>query len=52
MFSLTSLDTFKYDFVIKTGEMFSFLSPINSSVSIGLSFLLHNHIRNRIIKDY
>ena len=52
MFSLRSLDTFKYDFLIKAGEMFSFLCRINSSISIGLSFLLHNHIRNRIIKDY
>ena len=40
VFNLTSLGTLKYDCVIKTIEMFNFLPLINSSVTIGLSFLL------------
>ena len=38
--SLTSLDTLKYDCVIKTIEMFNFLPLINNSVIIEVSFLL------------
>ena len=33
-------DTLKYAYMIKTSEMFSFLLLTNSSVTIGLSFLL------------
>ena len=40
VFSLTSFDTLKYHCVIKTVEMFNFLPLINSSVTIGLIFLL------------
>ena len=40
VFSLTSFDTLKCDFVIKTREMFSFLHLMNNSVTIELSFLL------------
>ena len=40
VFSLTSFGTLKYDCVIKTREMFSFLPLINNSVTIELSFLL------------
>ena len=38
-FSLISFGTAKYDCVIKTREMFSFLPLINNSVTIGLSVL-------------
>ena len=37
-FSLTSFGTLKYDCVIKTIEMFNFVSLINNSVSIGSTF--------------
>ena len=37
-FNLTSVATSKYDCVIKTSEMFSFLPLIINSVNIGLSF--------------
>ena len=49
-FSLTSFTTLKYDYVTKTIEMFSFMSLINNSVTIGFSFI--NHISNHIIKNY
>ena len=39
-FSLTFFDTLKYGCVIKTSGMFNFLSVINTSVTIELSFLL------------
>ena len=39
-FSLASYGTLKYDCVIKTIEVFNFLSLINNSVTIGFSFLL------------
>ena len=39
-FSLTSFVTLKYDCVIKTREMFHFLSLINNPVTIEFSFLL------------
>ena len=39
-FSLTSLGTLKYDFVINTIEVFNFIPLINNSVTIGLSFSL------------
>ena len=39
-FSLASFGNLKYDCVIKTRKMFNFLSLINSSVTIGLSFSL------------
>ena len=39
-FSLTSFGTLKYDCVIKTNEMFNFLSLINNSVTIRLIFVL------------
>ena len=39
-FSLIIIATAKYNCVIKTREMFSFLHLINNSVTIGLSFLL------------
>ena len=39
-FSLTSFGTLKYDCVIKIRKMFNFLSLINNSVTIGLSFSL------------
>ena len=39
-FSLTSLGTLKYDYIIKASEMLSFLLLINISITIGLSFLL------------
>ena len=38
--SLTSFGTVKYDFVMKTVEIFSFLSLMNISVTIWLCFLL------------
>ena len=38
MFHLTSFDILKYDCVIKTREMFSFLPLINNSVTIELRF--------------
>ena len=37
-FSLTSFGTLKYDCVIKTIEMFNFISLINNSVSSGSTF--------------
>ena len=40
VFSLTYFGTLKCDCVIKTIEMFNFLSLINNSVTIGFSFLL------------
>ena len=39
-FSLTSFGNLKYDWVIKTREMFNFLLLINNSVTIEFSFLL------------
>ena len=39
-FSLTSFGTLKYDYVIKTREMFNFLPLINKSVTTEFSFLL------------
>ena len=39
-FSLTSFATFKYNFVIKTIEIFHFLPLINIPVTTGFSFLL------------
>ena len=39
-FRLTSFGTLKYDCVIKTIEMFNFLSLINNSVTTEFSFLL------------
>ena len=39
-FSLTSFGTLRYDYVIKTREMFSFLPVINNSIIIEFSFLL------------
>ena len=39
-FSLTSFGTLRYDYVIKTKEMFSFLPVINNSIIIEFSFLL------------
>ena len=38
-FSLTSFDTLKYDWAIKTIEILSFLPLINNSVTKGLSLL-------------
>ena len=38
--SLTSFGTLNYDCVIKTIGMFNFLHLINSSATIGFSFLL------------
>ena len=38
VFNLTSFGSLKYDCVIKTIEMFSFLSLINNSVTMGLIF--------------
>ena len=40
VFCLTSFCTLKYDCVIKTREMFSFLSLMNNLVTIELNFLL------------
>ena len=40
MFGLTSLGNLKYDDVIKTREMLSFLPLINNSVTTELKFLL------------
>ena len=40
VFNLTSLGALKYDFVIKTIAILSFLALINSSVTTGLDFLL------------
>ena len=37
-FSLTSLGTLKYDYVIKSREMFNFLLLINNSVTTEFSF--------------
>ena len=51
-FSLTSFGTLKYDCVIKTREMFSFLPLINNSVTIEFSFFVINHISNHIIKNH
>ena len=39
-FSLTSFGTLRYDYVIKTREMFSFLPVINSSIIIEFSVWL------------
>ena len=39
-FSLISFGTLRYDYVIKTKEMFSFLPVINNSIIIEFSFLL------------
>ena len=39
-FHLTSFGTFKYDCVIKTIEILSFLPLINNSVTIGFNLLL------------
>ena len=39
-FSLTSLDTLKFDCVIKAIQMFNFLPLINNSVTIGFDILL------------
>ena len=39
MFSLTSVGTIKYYFVIKTIEVFNFLPLIGSSVTTGFSLL-------------
>ena len=39
VFSLTSFGTLKYDWVIKTREIFNFLPLINNSVTIKFSFL-------------
>ena len=50
-FSLTSFGTLKYDCVIKTSEMLSFLPLINSSVNTGLRFFVTNNINNHIIKN-
>ena len=52
VFSLTSFGTLKYDWVIKTREIFKFLPLINNSVTIESSFFIMNHIRNHIIKNY
>ena len=40
VFSLTSVGTLKYHYIIKTIEMFDFQLLINSSVTIGCSFLM------------
>ena len=40
VFTLTSFGTLKYDWVMKTKEMFSFLTLINNSVTFELLFLL------------
>ena len=40
MYSLTSYGTLKYDYVIKTIQMFNFQPLTNISVTTGLSFLL------------
>ena len=39
-FNLTSFGTLKYDYVIKTREIFNFLPLINNSVTMESSFLL------------
>ena len=39
-FSLTSFGSLKYDYVLKTIEMFNFLPLINNSIATGFSFLL------------
>ena len=39
-FSLKSFETLKYDYVIKTREMFNFLPLINKLVTTEFSFLL------------
>ena len=39
-YNLTSFGTLKFDCVIKTKEIFSFLPLINNSVTIEFSFLL------------
>ena len=39
-FNLTSFGTLKYDCVIKTIEILSFLPQINNSVTIGFNLLL------------
>ena len=39
-FSLTSFGTLRYDYVIKTREMFSFLPVINNSIIIEFSVWL------------
>ena len=40
VFILTSFGTLKYDWVIKTREIFNFLPLINNSVTIEFNFLL------------
>ena len=51
IFSLTTFGILKYDCVIKTTEMFNFLSVISSSVTTGFYFLFLI-ISNHIIKNY
>ena len=50
-FSLTSFGTLKYEYVIKTIEMFNFLPLMNSALTIGLSVFIINHISNHIVKN-
>ena len=50
--SLASFGSLKYDCVIKASEMLKFLTLINSSVTIRLSFFFTNQISNHIIKNY
>ena len=47
-FNLKSFGTLKYDYVIKTIEILSFLPLINNSVTTGFNY----HISNHIIKNY
>ena len=48
VFNLTSFGILKYDCVIKTIEILSFLPLINNSATARFSFSLINHISNHI----
>ena len=50
-FSLTSFGTLKYDCVINTIEMFSFLPLVNDS-DYWIKLFIMNHISNHIFKNY
>ena len=43
VFSLTSFGTLKYDWVIKTREIFNFLPLINNSVTTEFSFYFESY---------
>ena len=50
-FRLIFFGTAKKNFIIKTGEIFSFLPLINNSVTVGFKVFTTKHINNHIIKN-